>query len=90
MVIKKSEKDLKAFKKEFIDNIEKERMDFDEDEEDREDIYPISFGFGTNEDIEVDSRKELESNLTFKKITEEEYKVIKKVLGEDFGLSAII
>lgn len=84
MSLHKSDKKIREFKKEFFDNIEKERRD------DEKGIYPISFYFGTNEEVEIESREELEEAITFKTIKEEEYKIIKKVLGNNFGLSAII
>jgi len=40
---------------------------------------------GTNEDIEYASGKDLLDELEFKKITEEEEKIIKKFFGDSFG-----
>ena len=77
----KSELDQKSFKKQYYDDIEM----FADGED--EDIYPIEGFFGTNENIRFENRKELEEGITIKEITEEEYKVIKKVLGNNYGHS---
>lgn len=79
----KSELDQKSFKKQYFHNIET----FDGFRDEDEDIYPINGYFGTNEKIIFKNRKELEEGITVKQITEEEYNVIKKVLGEYYGNS---
>lgn len=42
---------------------------------------------GTNEDIDYDNGKMLLEELTIKKLSEDEYKVIKKFVGEEFGFT---
>lgn len=74
--LKQSELDLKDFKNEYYKNIEEEYGG-----------YPIESYFGTNESIEIDNRKTLEEFVQIKKITEEEYNSINKVLGSYFGMN---
>lgn len=63
-------------------------------EKERDSEYPMSFYFGTNEDIEIQSREELEKALEIKQITDEELKVIKKffpnITSSAFGTNAIL
>jgi hypothetical protein len=47
--------------------------------------YSFEVCVGTNEDIEYGSGEELLKELTFKTITQEEAKVIKKFFGESSG-----
>lgn len=58
------------------DNFKKQLKDYDSSFE----VY-----VGTNEDIEYGSGEELLNELTFKSITTEEAKVIKKFFGESGG-----
>lgn len=74
--LKQSELDLKDFKNEYYKNIEEGYGK-----------YPIESYFGSNESIEINNRKELEKIVQVKKITEEEYKIINKVLGSYFGMN---
>jgi hypothetical protein len=71
--------DLKTYKKNFIDDIEADH-----------DGYPFQAFIGTNEEIEYENRGDVDSSLTFKEITEEEYNTIKKFFGTSFGTSALI
>jgi len=42
---------------------------------------------GTNEDIEYSDGSELLSELSFKKISDEDVKVIRKYIGDEFGFT---
>ena len=44
-----------------------------------------SIGFGSNQDNEYDTLSDVMNTISFKKITEAEYNVIKKTLGVTFG-----
>lgn len=44
-----------------------------------------SIGFGSNQDNEYDTLSDVMNTISFKKITETEYNVIKKTLGVTFG-----
>lgn len=45
----------------------------------------LSYSIGSNEEIEHNTFKSIERCLRIKKIKEEEYKTIKKVIGTSFG-----
>lgn len=45
----------------------------------------LSYCIGTNQEIEHDSYSSIERCLTITEISEQEYKIIKKRLGESFG-----
>jgi len=50
--------------------------------------YPITVGFGTNEELEYDSAEDVLRNIEVKKITDEESEVIKRLLKKDFGVGS--
>lgn len=54
------------------------------------DEYPIELYFGTNESQTYSNKNELMQDIEIKEITEQEYNVISKVLGDSFGVTAIL
>lgn len=73
-------------------NSEKEIIDKIETEHNSK--YPMSFCFGTNEDVIIDSREELEDVLDFQEISDEDVKVFERffpnITKYAFGTNAIL
>lgn len=52
--------------------------------------FPVELSFGTNEFQEYETEKDLMGDLSISEITEEEYTIIEKVLGTNYGTTAIL
>src|SRR5690349_8465220 len=78
----------KDFLKGIIDDIEKEHLD--EDDLLEESPYPFTKYIGSNEDVEFESRDDIKRDLTIKEISKSEYNTLSKLLGESYGVTALL
>lgn len=82
-----SEEDLKKI---ILNKIKEDYLD----EDDEELIFPMEFGFGTNEAVEINSESELWDGLNITEISETEYTILLKLFPSvdkyPFGLTGIL